>query len=58
MEDWLLSVELFELASGNNDVKFAQEIKDHLEIVKQQRPEVGHLIDDGIAVVEKKGILN
>jgi phenylalanine-4-hydroxylase len=39
-------------------VKFAQEIKHHLEIVKQQRPEVGHLIDDGIAVVEKEYIHN
>ena len=49
-EDWLLSVELLELATGAQDAPFANEIRDHLETVKQQRPEVGHLIDDGIAL--------
>ncbi|WP_445384163.1 aromatic amino acid hydroxylase [Robiginitalea sp. IMCC44478] len=51
-EDWLLSVELLELATGAQDAPFAKEIRDHLETVKQQRPEVGHLIDDGIALAE------
>lgn len=49
-EDWLLSVELFELANGARDQAFAREILEHLEAVKQQRPEVGHLIDDGISL--------
>ncbi|WP_445381318.1 aromatic amino acid hydroxylase [Robiginitalea sp. IMCC43444] len=48
--DWLLSVELLELATGAQDAPFAKEIREHLETVKQQRPEVGHLIDDGIAL--------
>lgn len=55
-EDWLLSIELFELASMNGDHDFAEEIKQHLESVKQYRPEVGHLIDDGIGVVEGKTV--
>jgi len=50
-EDWLLSVELFELAKKNNDLDFQQEIKAHLETVKQNNPKVGHLIDDGLALV-------
>ena len=51
-KDWLLSVELYELARAGGDTAFASEILEHLEKVKQDRPEVGHLIDDGIALVE------
>jgi phenylalanine-4-hydroxylase len=50
--DWLLSVELYELAKTNGDSDFAEEIAAHLEEVKKDRPEVGHLIDDGLALVE------
>ncbi len=55
-EDWLLSVELFELASSNGDGDFAEEIKQHLEIVKHDRPEVGHLIDGGVSIIESQKI--
>ena len=51
-KDWLLSVELYELARAGGDDTFASEILGHLEKVKQDRPEVGHLIDGGIALVE------
>lgn len=51
--DWLLCVELYELAKGSYNDEFAQEIVEHLEIVKQQNPKVGHLIDDGILLVEQ-----
>jgi len=51
-KDWLLSVELYELARAGGDAAFASEILEHLEKVKLERPEVGHLIDDGIALVE------
>jgi len=51
-QDWLLSVELYELARAGHDDAFAREILGHLEKVKQDRPEVGHLIDDGIALAE------
>lgn len=50
--DWLLSVELFELAKTNGDSDFAEEIVAHLEDVKRHHPKVGHLIDDGMALVE------
>ncbi|MEX0274797.1 MAG: phenylalanine 4-monooxygenase, partial [Flavobacteriaceae bacterium] len=49
--DWLLPLELYELAETNGDRGFAQEIMDHLESVKLQHPEVGHLIDNGIGLV-------
>ncbi len=49
--DWLLPVELYELAKDNGDDDFAREIRNHLESIKQQRPEVGQLIDDGLALV-------
>ncbi|MBT8210439.1 MAG: aromatic amino acid hydroxylase [Eudoraea sp.] len=51
-EDWLLSVELYELAKKNNDISFAEEIAEHLEQVKQLNPKLGHLIDDGLALVD------
>ena len=50
--DWLLSVELYELAKNNSDDGFAQEIRAHLETVKLNNPSVGHLIDDGLALVD------
>ncbi|MBT8306123.1 MAG: aromatic amino acid hydroxylase [Maribacter sp.] len=56
--DWLLCVELYELAKMNPDIKkeqeFASELKAHLERVKQGNPKVGHLIDDGLALVNQE----
>ena len=51
--DWLLPVELYELAIKGNRSALAKDIKTHLEIVKQNRPKVGHLIDDGLTLAEK-----
>ncbi len=51
-EDWLLSVELYELAKKSDDQDFQAEILAHLEQVKRNNPKVGHLIDDGIALVD------
>ncbi|TMM52191.1 aromatic amino acid hydroxylase [Maribacter algarum] len=50
--DWLLSVELYELAKNNGDTDFAQEIANHLETVKLNNPKVGQLIDDGLQLVD------
>jgi phenylalanine-4-hydroxylase len=50
--DWLLSIELYELAKNNNDLGFAQQIHSHLETVKLNNPKVGHLIDDGLSLVD------
>ena len=50
-EDWLLPVELYELAAKGQRKQLAEDIKSHLEEIKKSRPEVGHLIDDGIQLV-------
>ena len=51
--DWLLSVEIYELAA-ENDQKLADEVKVHLEDLKNKRPEIAHLITDGIEMTEAK----
>lgn len=51
-EDWLLSIELYELAKNNGDTEFAQEIAAYLETVKLNNPKVGQLIDDGLQLVD------
>ncbi|WP_282143636.1 aromatic amino acid hydroxylase [Cellulophaga baltica] len=56
-KDWLLSVELYELAKSNNDVEFASEILAHLEKVKQNNPSVGRLIDDGLVLVNQSLVI-
>src|SRR5690606_2254449 len=53
-KDWLLSIELYELAKNNGDDDFAREIQAHLEMVKRDNPKVGHLIDDGLGMVDEK----
>ncbi|WP_339715894.1 aromatic amino acid hydroxylase [uncultured Kriegella sp.] len=52
--DWLLPIELYELAKNNGDERFALEIKAHLEKIKHDCPGTGRLIDDGLALVNKK----
>lgn len=52
-KDWLLSVEIYELAV-DKDPKLAEEVKTRLEELKKQRPEIAHLIDDGIEMTETK----
>ncbi len=51
--DWLLPIELYELAKTNGDNDFAKEIFEHLETVKQRNPKFGHLIDDGLNLTDK-----
>jgi phenylalanine-4-hydroxylase len=50
-KDWLLSVEIFELSHGK-DEKMANEVAEYLEDVKRRRPEVAHLIDNGLELVK------
>ncbi|MEO1011082.1 MAG: aromatic amino acid hydroxylase [Bacteroidota bacterium] len=52
-KDWLLSVELYELAKTNGDRDFATDILNHLEDVKRENPKLGRLVDDGTALVDK-----
>jgi len=51
-KDWLLPVELYELAKQDNNLEFQQELLEHLENIKRNNPKVGHLIDDGLQLVD------
>jgi len=52
-KDWLLSVEIYELAI-ENDQKLAENVSARLKEIKKERPEVAHLIDDGIEMAATK----
>jgi phenylalanine-4-hydroxylase len=47
-KDWLLSLEIFEIS---NDVLLKEKIYKHLENLKINRPEVSHLIENGVELV-------
>ena len=50
-KDWLLSLEIAELAHKNNDVELFKKVKAHLEQLKGSRPEVAHLITNGLSIL-------
>ncbi|MCM4155271.1 aromatic amino acid hydroxylase [Gramella sp. AN32] len=52
-KDWLLSIEIYELAL-ENDAKLAKTVKNRLLEIKKERPEIAHLIDDGIEMAKKQ----
>ena len=52
--DWLLPLEIYELATLDNEKNLSISCLEHLENIKQSRPEVGHLIDDGLEIINKK----
>ncbi|MEJ2113518.1 MAG: aromatic amino acid hydroxylase, partial [Flavobacteriaceae bacterium] len=52
-EDWLLSVELYELAFKGHESELCSKIMTHLETIKLNKPEYGKLIDNGIEIIEK-----
>ena len=53
-KDWLLTVEIYELAKLGNESDLANKCFAHLESIKQDRPEVGRLIDDGLEIINQK----
>lgn len=56
--DWLLSVEIVELAKKEGNSDLVDKVLNHLEKVKSNRPEVAHLIDNGLELIfEKEGIV-
>ncbi|MCR8669046.1 aromatic amino acid hydroxylase [Aestuariibaculum sp. M13] len=50
--DWLLPVELYELAFKGNETLLCERILNHLEHIKQNKPQVGKLIDDGLEIIK------
>ncbi len=53
-KDWLLSVEIAELANLNKMDQLQQDALLHLENVKNSRPEVVHLIEGGLGLIFEK----
>jgi phenylalanine-4-hydroxylase len=52
--DWLLSVEIAEILYKDNNQALLQEVTAHLDKVKQNRPEVAHLIEGGLDLIFEK----
>jgi phenylalanine-4-hydroxylase len=52
--DWLLSVEIAELAQKEGNSDLVNKVLNHLEKVKTKRPEIAHLIDGGLALIFEK----
>ncbi|WP_116524272.1 aromatic amino acid hydroxylase [Seonamhaeicola aphaedonensis] len=52
--DWLLPLEIYELAYIGNEIELSKKALTHLNNVKYNRPEVGKLIDDGIEIIRYK----
>ena len=51
--DWLLSVEIAELATKEQSDSLKNEVLEHLHKVKANRPEIAHLITFGLELIEK-----
>jgi phenylalanine-4-hydroxylase len=50
-KDWLLSVEIAELAKKTNDTDLLNKVVNHLAAVKLARPEAALLIDNGLELI-------
>lgn len=51
--DWLLTVEILELAKRNKEEALYQKAMNRLEQLKVERPKVAHLIVDGVSIIEQ-----
>ncbi len=54
--DWLLSVEIAELAQKEGNSDLVNKVLNHLENVKTNRPEIAHLITNGLELIFEKTI--
>jgi phenylalanine-4-hydroxylase len=52
--DWLLAVEIAELLKDRNDTPLLEEVLHYLEVLKQKRPNVEHLITGGLDLIFDK----
>ncbi|WP_445715282.1 aromatic amino acid hydroxylase [Flavobacterium sp.] len=52
--DWLLSVEIAELAKKEGNSDLVDKVLNHLEKVKSNRPEIVHLVDNGLELIFEK----
>lgn len=52
--DWLLSVEIAELAQKEGNSDLVNKVLNHLENVKSNRPEIVHLVNNGLELIFEK----
>lgn len=55
--DWLLSVEIAELAKKEDNSDLVEKVLNHLEKVKINRPEIAHLINGGLELLFQKAVV-
>jgi phenylalanine-4-hydroxylase len=53
-KDWLLALEIVELLKERKDDSLLNTVVAHLQKLKESRPKVGHLIDDGLELIFHK----
>jgi phenylalanine-4-hydroxylase len=56
--DWLLAVELYELCVKFNKTDLAKATLDYLQVLKSKRPDVSHLIADGIKIANAELVIS
>ncbi len=52
--EWLLLLELLEIAVKENRPKLVDQLEAALDLITRQKPEISHLIKDGIEIIEKQ----
>jgi phenylalanine-4-hydroxylase len=53
-KDWLLSIEIAEIAQKENNRELVEKVLNHLEKLKIERPSVAHLITNGLDLIFEK----
>jgi len=56
-KDWLLSIEIAELAKKEDNTDLVEKVLNHLEKVKTIRPEMAHLINGGLELLFEKTVI-
>ena len=56
--DWLLSIEIAELLKDANEEQLLQEVLVYLDQLKVKRPEIAHLIGDGLDLIFNSSLPN
>ncbi|MBF6608852.1 MAG: aromatic amino acid hydroxylase [Flavobacterium sp.] len=56
--DWLLSVEIAEISKDGGNPRLMEEVLVHLEKLKVKRPEVAHLINNGLELIFEPSDVN
>ena len=51
-EDWLLSLEIYELISRKNS-EFSEKVLQHLNDLQTRKPKIAHLIQTGLSLLKK-----